>query len=238
MSQAIILIPTYNEIENLENALAAVHQYAPQAHVLVIDDQSPDGTGTLADHLAETDERIHVLHRQAKEGLGRAYLAGFAWALEQEYELIFEMDADLSHPAEAIPRMIKAAEQGADLVLGSRWVKGGGVVGWPLKRQLLSRGGSLYARLILGAPIKDFTGGFKCFKRETLLELELDQVDTVGYGFQIDLTWRALQKGLRVTEVPIIFTDRIAGKSKMSADIFKEALLLVWKLRFTRKPIG
>ena len=235
MSQALILIPTYNEIENLEKALSAVHHHVPQAHILVIDDQSPDGTGDLADRLAEADERIKVLHRQAKEGLGRAYLAGFTWALDHDYELIFEMDADLSHPAEAIPRMIAAAEAGADLVLGSRWVKGGGVVGWPLKRKILSRGGSLYARLILGAAIKDFTGGFKCFKRETLLKLELDQVNTVGYGFQIDLTWRALQRGLEVKEVPIIFTDRVAGKSKMSTAIFKEALWLVWKLRFARK---
>ncbi len=237
MSKVIILVPTYNEIENLEKAISAIHHHASQAHILVIDDQSPDGTGDLADRLAEQDERIHVLHRQAKEGLGRAYLAGFAWSLAYDYELIFEMDADLSHPAEAIPRMMEAAHQGADLVLGSRWVKGGGVVGWPLKRKILSRGGSLYARLILGAPIKDFTGGFKCFKRDTLLQINLADVSAVGYGFQIDLTWRALQKGLVVKEIPIIFTDRVAGKSKMSADIFKEALLLVWKLRFAQKNL-
>ena len=162
------MIPTYNELENLETAIKAVHEHSPVAHVLVIDDQSPDGTGELADRLAAKDDRIQVLHRAEKEGLGRAYLAGFQWALARDYELIFEMDADLSHPAEAIPRMVQAAESGADLVLGSRWVSGGGVIGWPLKRKVLSRGGSLYARLILGATIKDFTGGFKCFKRETL----------------------------------------------------------------------
>ena len=234
MQKILILVPTYNEIDNLQLALAAIHGHAPQAHILVIDDQSPDGTGELADTLASQDERIHVLHRTQKEGLGKAYLAGFSWALDRDYELVFEMDADLSHPAEAIPRMIEAAESGADLVLGSRWVDGGGVVGWPIKRKILSRGGSLYARLILGATIKDFTGGFKCFKRETLLQLPLNQITTAGYGFQIELTWRALQLGLKVVEVPITFTDRVAGLSKMSTSIFTEALLLVWKLRFSK----
>lgn len=228
------MIPTYNELENLETAIKAVHEHSPVAHVLVIDDQSPDGTGELADRLAAKDDRIQVLHRAEKEGLGRAYLAGFQWALARDYELIFEMDADLSHPAEAIPRMVQAAESGADLVLGSRWVSGGGVIGWPLKRKVLSRGGSLYARLILGATIKDFTGGFKCFKRETLERLPLETIETAGYGFQIELTWRALQLGLHVVEIPITFTDRVAGLSKMSTSIFTEALLLVWKLRWSR----
>ncbi len=228
------MIPTYNELENLETAIKAVHEHSPVAHVLVIDDQSPDGTGELADRLAAKDDRIQVLHRAEKEGLGRAYLAGFQWALARDYELIFEMDADLSHPAEAIPRMVQAAESGADLVLGSRWVSGGGVIGWPLKRKVLSQGGSLYARLILGATIKDFTGGFKCFKRETLERLPLETIETAGYGFQIELTWRALQLGLHVVEIPITFTDRVAGLSKMSTSIFTEALLLVWKLRWSR----
>jgi dolichol-phosphate mannosyltransferase len=234
MARTLILIPTYNEVDNLEQALAAVHHHAADVHILVIDDQSPDGTGELADSIADQDERIYVLHRDQKEGLGKAYLSGFSWALEREYELIFEMDADLSHPAEAIPRMISAAENGADLVLGSRWVDGGGVVGWPLKRKILSRGGSLYARLILGASVKDFTGGFKCFKRSTLLQLPLDRISTAGYGFQIELTWRALRLGLTVVEIPITFTDRVAGLSKMSSAIFTEALLLVWKLRFSK----
>ena len=232
-ASTIILVPTYNEIDNLELAVSAIHQNLPEAHILIIDDQSPDGTGELADKLASSDQRIYVLHRTQKEGLGKAYLAGFKWALGKDYQYIFEMDADLSHPAEALPRMLETAESGVDLVLGSRWVEGGGVVGWPLKRKVLSRGGSLYARLILGAPIKDFTGGFKCFKRETLEMLPLDEIETVGYGFQIDLTWRVLQKGLKVAEVPIVFTDRVAGKSKMSGAIFTEALLLVWKLRFS-----
>jgi dolichol-phosphate mannosyltransferase len=232
--QSVVLIPTYNERENLRDVIQEVHRHLPRGEILVIDDQSPDGTGELADEIAQEDTRVHVLHRAAKEGLGRAYLAGFAWALERDYEYIFEMDADLSHPAEALPRMINAASEGADLVLGSRWVSGGGVVGWPLKRKILSRGGSLYARLILGASVRDLTGGFKCFKRSTLLALDLDQVQTVGYGFQIELTWRALQRGLKVVEVPITFTDRVAGYSKMSTSIFTEALLLVWKLRFSR----
>lgn len=232
VAETVILIPTYNERENLPRAIHCVHEHLPEAHILIIDDQSPDGTGELADQIALKDERVHVLHREVKEGLGRAYLAGFNWALERQYLLIFEMDADLSHPAEALPRMVKAAHEGADLVLGSRWVRGGGVQGWPLKRQVLSRGGSFYARTILGCHIRDLTGGFKCFKRSTLLALDLEQVKTVGYGFQIELTWRALQRGLKVVEVPIIFTDRVAGYSKMSSAIFREALLLVWRLRF------
>lgn len=233
-ARTVILVPTYNEIDNLNAVIDSIHAHAPSADILIIDDQSPDGTGQLADELSAKDQRISVLHRQAKEGLGRAYLAGFEWALVRNYDLIFEMDADLSHPAEAIPRMINEALNGADLVLGSRWVSGGGVVGWPLKRKILSRGGSLYARMILGARVKDFTGGFKCFKRSTLERLPLDQVETAGYGFQIELTWRALKLGLRVVEVPIIFTDRVAGSSKMSADIFTEALMLVWRLRFSK----
>ena len=230
-TSTIILVPTYNEIINLPKVIDAIHHHAPHVHICVIDDQSPDGTGALADEISATNEHVFVLHRTQKEGLGRAYLAGFKWALERGYDLIFEMDADLSHPAEAIPRMMTEALRGADLVLGSRWVKGGGVVGWPLKRRFLSKGGSLYARTILGCKVRDLTGGFKCFRRETLLGLDLDQVETVGYGFQIELTWRVLQLGLNVVEVPIVFTDRIAGQSKMSASIFKEALLLVWKLR-------
>ena len=234
-NSGIVLIPTYNERDNLERVIAEVRTHLPAGDILIIDDQSPDGTGDLADQIAQEDQQVYVLHREAKEGLGRAYLAGFRWALERNYPYIFEMDADLSHPAEALPRMIAEVNRGADLVLGSRWVKGGGVRGWPFKRKLLSRGGSLYARLILGASVRDLTGGFKCFKRETLQALHLDQVQTVGYGFQIELTWRALQRGLKVVEVPIIFTDRVAGQSKMSASIFTEALLLVWKLRFSRQ---
>ena len=230
MIPTIIITPTYNERENLAAHLAAIQEKLPEAHVLIVDDASPDGTGALADEYAVKDERIHVLHRQGKEGLGKAYLAGFRWALERGYERIFEMDADLSHPAEALPRLLAATDR-VGLALGSRWVKGGGVSGWPLKRKLLSLGGSLYARLILGVSVRDLTGGFKCFRREVLEAIDFDAVATVGYGFQIELTWRALRAGHEVEEVPILFTDRIAGVSKMSSAIFVEALTLVWKLR-------
>ncbi len=226
----LIIVPTYNEIENLPRVVKEIQTYLPSADILVVDDQSPDGTGQLADEMSAQNPKIFVLHRQAKEGLGKAYIAGFKWALARDYELIFEMDADLSHPASALPRFIEAAKT-FDVVLGSRWTDGGGVSGWPFKRKLISKGGSLYARSILGVGIKDLTGGFKCFHRRVLEEIGLDQVVTVGYGFQIELTWRALQKGFSVVEIPILFTDRILGKSKMSGAIFMEALALVWKLR-------
>jgi len=228
---SLIIIPTYNERENLEEAIKRVFDAAPHCHVLVVDDASPDGTGALADELSAADERVKVLHRSSKDGLGRAYLAGFDWGLERDYELLFEMDADLSHPASALPLFFEAIRAGADVVLGSRWVSGGGVQGWPLKRVLLSRGGSLYARLVLGVGVRDITGGFKCFRRSALEQLGLDQVVTAGYGFQIELTWRALRAGLAVREVPITFVDRLYGESKMSLSIFVEALSLVWKLR-------
>lgn len=232
MSQALIIIPTYNERENIQEALRRVFESVPTVHVLIVDDDSPDGTGELVDQMAQQDSRLFVLHRKTKEGLGKAYLAGFEWGLSQGYGLLFEMDADLSHPAEALPLFFEAIENGADVVLGSRWVQGGGVQGWPLKRVLLSKGGSFYARTILGVGIKDITGGFKCFRRQALEQIGLDQVLTAGYGFQIELTWRALQAGLKVTEVPITFVDRVYGESKMSLSIFTEALMLVWRLRF------
>lgn len=226
----VIIVPTYNEAENLPRLLDEIFANLPIAEVLIVDDGSPDGTGAIADERAAADDRIHVMHRTAKEGLGRAYLAGFAWALERAYTHIFEMDADFSHDPTMLPILLEAAET-ADVVLGSRWVAGGGTVNWPLKRQLLSRGGSLYARSILGVGIRDLTGGFKCFRRRVLASINLDAIQTVGYGFQIELTWRALQQGFTVREVPIQFVDRIAGQSKMSAGIFGEAIALVWKLR-------
>lgn len=226
----LIVVPTYNERENLPPLLDRVLEVLPQAHVLVVDDNSPDGTGALADERAARDPRIQVLHRAGKEGLGKAYLAGFKWALERDYTHIFEMDADFSHDPQTLPRFLEAA-QGADLVLGSRWVEGGGTVGWPLRRQLLSRGGSLYARTVLGVDIRDLTGGFKCFHRRVLAALDLDSVQTRGYGFQIELTFRALRQGFKVVEIPIRFTDRVAGQSKMNFRIMSEALTMVWKLR-------
>jgi dolichol-phosphate mannosyltransferase len=229
----VVVVPTYNERDNLEKILDAVHAALPAADVLVVDDNSPDGTGDIADTRAAADGRVHVLHRPGKQGLGRAYLAGFAWALARDYTHVFEMDCDFSHDPQMLPILLAKA-QTVDLVLGSRWVKGGGTVGWPWYRQLISRGGSTYARTILGVGVRDLTGGFKCFNRRVLEAIELDTVETVGYGFQIDLTWRALQKGFSVAEVPIRFADRVAGQSKMSARIMGEAVTLVWKLRLAR----
>ncbi len=229
-TRPIIVLPTYNERDNLERAVSLIFDALPISHILVVDDNSPDGTGRLADSLAGADSRIHVLHRNEKGGLGKAYLAGFEWCLARDYTHVFEMDADLSHPATKLPELLAATES-SDVALGSRWVKGGGAEGWPLKRRLLSKGGSFYARSVLGVRIKDLTGGFKCFTRSALEQIDLASVRTVGYGFQVELTWRALQSGLKVVEVPIVFVDRIAGESKMSGAIFREALLLVWKLR-------
>lgn len=226
----LVVIPTYNERENIERLLDEVFSALPEGHVLIVDDGSPDGTGEIADARAAADPRIHVMHREGKQGLGTAYLAGFRWALERDYTHIFEMDCDFSHSPTMLPVFLRAAEE-ADVVLGSRWVKGGGTVGWPLKRQLLSRGGSLYARRVLGVGIKDLTGGFKCFRREVLEALDFDAVQAVGYGFQIELTYRCIKAGFKVVEVPITFHDRIHGQSKMSGAIFKEALSIVWKLR-------
>ncbi|MBU0551387.1 polyprenol monophosphomannose synthase [Myxococcota bacterium] len=230
MAQPLIVIPTYNERDNLLELLDRIHAALPEAHVLIVDDASPDGTGELASARAEADARIHLLRRAGKLGLGTAYIAGFKWALARDYTHIFEMDADFSHDPATLPALLEAAEE-ADLVLGSRWVEGGGTVGWPLKRRLLSKGGSLYARTILGVPIRDLTGGFKCFRRAVLEAMDLDAIQTAGYGFQIELTWGAIQRGFRVKEVPIRFADRVAGQSKMSGSIFMEAVVLVWKLR-------
>ncbi len=232
-ARPLVVIPTYDELENLPRILDATRESLPVAHILVVDDNSPDGTGEIAAERASADDHIHVLHREGKGGLGRAYIAGFKWALERPYTHVFEMDADFSHDPAKLPELL-AATSTAGVVLGSRWVAGGGTVGWPLRRKLLSRGGSFYARSVLGVDIRDLTGGFKCFRREVLEAIDLDAIQTVGYGFQIELTWRALQQDVQVTEVPITFTDRVAGESKMSGDIFMEALTLVWKLRLGR----
>jgi dolichol-phosphate mannosyltransferase len=230
----LIVLPTYNERENLPwviDALAGQRELAPMpGDVLVVDDGSPDGTGGLADDLAAAHDWVHVLHRTSKQGLGRAYVAGFRWALERDYSHILEMDCDLSHPPEAVPRLLRATEH-ADLVLGSRYVVGGGVQGWPLHRRVISRGGSLYARTWLGVKVSDLTGGYKCFRRWVLESLDLDGVHGAGYVFQIELTYRTLRMGGRVTEVPIIFTDRTLGESKMSTAIVLEA---VWQVPVLR----
>jgi len=233
MSSPLVLVPTYNELGNLEAFVSKVRSRLPEGDILIIDDNSPDGTGALADRIAGEDAKVHVMHRAGKEGLGKAYLAGFAWALDRDYSHVFEIDADFSHNPQALPRLLEATAH-ADIALGSRWIPGGGVSGWPLRRLLLSRGGNFYARLILGVPYRDLTGGFKCFTRHALLRLGLNRVRSVGYGFQIETTWRALRAGLSVTEVPIHFTDRTIGESKMSGQTFKEALILVWRLRLGR----
>ena len=230
----LIVLPTYDERENLPrmvDALAAVRDRMPfDGEVLVVDDNSPDGTGQLADRLGQSHEWLHVLHREAKQGLGPAYLAGFEWALARPYSHVLEMDCDLSHPPEALPAMLVASAD-ADLVLGSRYVRGGGVEGWPPSRKLISRGGCLYARLLLGVPIRDLTGGFKCFRRWVLESLDLRNVRAGGYAFQIELTYRTLRMGGRVVELPITFTDRTLGNSKMSRSIVIEAVRQVPALR-------
>jgi dolichol-phosphate mannosyltransferase len=230
----LIVLPTYDEAESLPRMVAAidgVRARLPMAgDVLVVDDGSPDGTGRIADDLASRNHWLQVMHRTSKQGLGRAYLAGFGWALERGYSHILEMDCDLSHPVSALAAMLEASAE-ADLVLGSRYVAGGGVAGWPLSRRLISRGGCTYARWILGVGVRDLTGGFKCFRRWVLENLDLSHVGAGGYAFQIELTYRTLHMGGRVVEVPITFTDRAYGESKMSRSIVLEAVREVPALR-------
>jgi dolichol-phosphate mannosyltransferase len=229
--RVLICVPTYNESGNLANLVAAVHGSLPDADLLVIDDNSPDGTGALADEIAARDPHLNVLHRPGKQGLGTAYLEGFRQGLRGDYEYFFEMDCDFSHDPKYLPELLAAARGGADLVLGSRWAPGGGTENWGIGRKILSRGGSFYARTILGIDIRDVTGGFKCFRRRVLETLPLDRVQTQGYGFQIELTYRAIKAGFKVVEVPIVFVDRRVGQSKMSKAIFLEAMKMVWRLR-------
>ena len=228
---ALVCIPTYNEKENLERIAAAVLGAVPGANLLILDDNSPDGTGAIADRLAAEDPRVHVLHRERKEGLGKAYLAGFAWALARDFAFVVEFDADFSHDPASLPEMMRRLE-GADVVVGSRRVPGGGCENWPLGRRLVSAAGSVYARTVLGVPVRDLTGGFNGFRREALARLDLARIGTSGYGFQIEIKYRACKAGLRVVEMPIIFRDRMAGTSKMSSAIFFEAMLNVIRLRF------
>jgi dolichol-phosphate mannosyltransferase len=230
-----VILPTYNEAENLERITAAILEQLPQSgRVLVVDDNSPDGTGEIADRLAAENERIDVLHRAVKEGLGPAYLEGFRIALDAGAELIVEMDADFSHDPTHLPRLI-AATEGADLAIGSRYVPGGGVTEWGPLRRFISRGGSAYARMSLGLPIRDLTGGFKCFRRIVLETIDLDTIRARGYAFQVETTYRAIRAGFRVVEVPIVFKDRADGTSKMSKAIVAEAIWRVPAMRFRRR---
>jgi dolichol-phosphate mannosyltransferase len=233
---AWVVLPTYNEAENIEAFVAAVREKLPaEARVLVVDDNSPDGTGRIADRLAAAHEEVEVLHRPRKEGLGPAYIAGFRRALAAGAGLVLEMDSDFSHDPAYLPRLLEGAER-ADLVIGSRYVPGGGVGDWGPLRRAISRGGSTYARLVLGVGVQDLTGGFKCFRREVLEAIDLDAVRARGYAFQVELTYRTIQKGFRVAEVPIFFRDRRAGSSKMDRAIVAEAVWRVPALRFGSRP--
>ena len=230
-----MVVPTYNEAENIEAILKAVATSVPEASVLVVDDGSPDGTGELVEKAADANPRVHLLRGEGKQGLGHAYIAGFAWGIEHGYQLFVEMDADFSHDPAAIPDLLRAAAE-ADVIVGSRYIPGGGVVGWSKGRHLLSRAGNVYARLILGFRVKDATGGFRCYRREVLEAVDLPDVRSNGYAFQIDMTYRAWRRGFRITEVPITFRERELGVSKMSRSIVSEALLAVarWGLRDLR----
>jgi dolichol-phosphate mannosyltransferase len=231
--KATVCLPTYNERENLEKMVRALGPHG--VGVLVIDDGSPDGTGEIADRLAAELDYVHVLHRAHKDGIGRAYIAGFEHVLAGDSELILEMDCDFSHDPADVPRLIAACEAGADLALGSRYVPGGGTRNWGLVRRVISWGGSFYARVLLGVRIRDLTGGFKCFRRRVLETLDLDAIESKGYAFQIETTYRALRQGFRVEEIPIVFVDRTEGTSKMSRSIVVEAMLKVPLLRFTAR---
>lgn len=230
--RAIVIVPTYNESENVTRIVPRILSQDPRIEVLVVDDNSPDGTGALADELAADEPRVHVLHREAKAGLGRAYLAGFAWALARDYEFIFEMDADFSHDPFHIPEFL-AAVRDADVVLGSRYRQGKvTVVNWPMTRLLLSYAANIYARTITGLQLGDLTGGFKCFRKEVLQAVPLHEVRSNGYAFQIEMSYRAWKKGYRIIEIPIVFHDRTEGESKMSKHIIREAIWMVWRLRW------
>lgn len=231
MIRTLVIIPTYDERENLARIVPRVLEQGPDIEVLVVDDNSPDGTGDVADALAAENPRVHALHRPGKEGLGKAYLAGFRWGLDEGYDLLVEMDADLSHPPDHLPRLLEAAES-KDVVVGSRYVDGRvTVVNWPISRLLLSLFGSWYARVITRLPVRDATGGFNCWHRRVLEAVDLDRIESNGYAFQIELKLRAWRKGFSIGEVPIVFTERDTGESKMSKRIVREAVWRVWKLR-------
>ncbi|HTE56118.1 MAG TPA: polyprenol monophosphomannose synthase [Kofleriaceae bacterium] len=229
--RALIVVPTYNERDNVERVAAEFLAPVAGAELLFVDDASPDGTGELLDRIVAGDPRVHVLHRAGKLGLGTAYLDGFRWALARDYRLVIEMDADFSHHPRFLPRMVELAEAGADLVVGSRYVEGGGTINWGVRRQLISRAGGQYARLVLGFDIGDPTSGFLCYRRETLERIDLASVRSNGYGFQIEMKYRVHRAGMRIEEFPIVFEDRRVGQSKMSGGIVAEALWMVWKLR-------
>jgi dolichol-phosphate mannosyltransferase len=228
--KALVIIPTYNERENIEAMVPAVLEKDPCLNVLIVDDNSPDGTGRIADSMSQANGRVSVIHRPGKLGLGTAYITGFRFALEKKYDLVFEMDCDFSHDPKYIPDFLRAAKE-ADLVLGSRYISGVNVVNWPISRLLLSYYANVYSRIVTGLPVRDATGGFKCFRRQVLEAIDLDRVKSNGYSFQIEMSFRAWKKGFKIKEIPIIFEDRKVGQSKMSKSIVREAIWMVWRLR-------
>jgi dolichol-phosphate mannosyltransferase len=232
MPRTLIVTPTYNEQENLVRFIGLVREAFPEADVLVVDDNSPDGTGQIAEDLAAKDPKVRVLHRPFKQGLGTAYVTAFRRGLEEGYDRFFEMDADLSHDVRYLPDFVRALDEGYDVVIGSRNVPGGGVEGWGPGRHVMSKGGSLYSRSILGLRVRDLTSGYKAYTRRALEAISLGAIDSNGYSFQIEMTYRAVRRGMTVKEVPIIFADRTLGRSKMSRTVFLEAVAMVWKLRF------
>lgn len=234
LDRVLVIIPTYNEAENVPPIVKRLRTAVPKADVLIVDDNSPDGTGAIADGIAATDPQVHVLHRAGKEGLGAAYVAGFGWGLDRGYDVLVEHDADGSHKPEQLPLLLDRLRT-ADVVKGSRWIKGGRVVNWSKSRELLSRGGNLWTRLCLGIPVKDVTGGFAAWRAATLRGIDLGAVEAAGYGFQVDLAWRAIKNGYTVAEVPIEFSDRTMGDSKMSSSIVLEAMLLTTQWGITHR---
>jgi dolichol-phosphate mannosyltransferase len=238
--RVVVVVPTYNEATNLGPIVARVRAAQPDLDVLVVDDASPDGTGALADKLALRDTHVHVLHRAKKGGLGKAYVAGFAWALAQQYDVVGQMDADGSHQPEQLGLLLEALQEPADLVIGSRWVRGGSIVNWPVRRELLSRGGNFYTRALLGIRVRDATSGYRLFRRTTLEQIELGTIESSGYVFQVDVVVHALRAGLRVAEVPIEFLERERGESKMNAKVASESLrrITAWGLTERWRQVG
>lgn len=230
LGRVLVIVPTYNERDNLPRIVERLRSALPDADLLVADDNSPDGTGKIADEIAERDDHVHVLHRPGKQGLGAAYIAGFQWGLDRDYDVLVEIDADGSHQPEELHKLLAAVEGGADLAIGSRWVPGGKVVNWPTSREFLSRGANTYTRIMLGMPVRDATAGFRAYRATTLRKIGVEGVQSQGYCFQVDLTLRTVREGLRITEVPITFVDRAVGQSKMSRDVMTEALwrISVW----------
>ena len=240
-TQLLVIVPTYNERKNLLPLVNSVQDALSTADILIVDDNSPDGTGDIATERASRDAKVHVLHRSKKNGLGRAYIAGFRWALQHHYSHIFQMDADFSHDPATLPDLLEATSN-HDVALGSRWILGGGTQGWPYHRKILSQTANLYARTVLRTNIRDLTGGYKCLRRRVLETIDLNNITSIGYGFQIELTWLAKQYGFTVVEVPIIFSERTTGKSKLAGSTLLEAAYLVWQLRnnriITARPSG